>query len=152
MMLALLFACTTEMRLTDGTWALWSATVDGQAVDEVPGVVLSVDVEGNEALFTLGSETLARPLFRFRDPADWIEDCPGNFSSQLLEAVDLEPEGGDLVLGDLTVTDPVLVVGCAPVKGEASGVSIRPGPVGDSNACAAGTCLDFEDPFDVASR
>jgi hypothetical protein len=150
MLLALALACVTNTRLESGSWALWSVTVEGERLDEVPGVVLTLDVEANEALFTLGSETLARPLFRFRAEEDWVEDCSGNFSGQRLEAVDLEMDA--LTLGDLEVSDPVLLAGCSLKDGVGrDGVHIRPGPVGEAEACGAGTCLDFEDPARVAA-
>jgi hypothetical protein len=148
MLLALSLACSSDVPLEDGVYALWSATVAGAPVEEVPGIVLTLDVEGNEALFTLGDEVLARPLFRLREADGWIEDCPGNFSSQRLEAVDIDEDV--LTLGDLVVEAPVLSSDCAPEKGRYGGVNVRPGPAGDAAACAAGTCLSFENPLDVA--
>ena len=149
MLLALALACTTTTPLEDGMFALWSATVDGVAVDPVPGVVLSLDVEANEALFTLGSPTLGRPLFRFRDEADWVEGCSGNLGAQRLETVDLETDS--LTLGDLVVDDPVMHADCAVKEAVGrTGVSIVPAASLDGGDCSVGTCLAFEDPFGVA--
>ncbi len=149
MLPALALACTATTHLEDGMFALWSASVDGAAVDPVPGVVLSLDVEANEALFTLGSQTLGRPLFRFRDEGDWVEACSANLGSQRLETVDLETD--TLTLGDLVVDDPVMHAGCA-VKDAVgrTGVHIVPAASLDAGDCSVGTCLSFEDPFGVA--
>ncbi len=148
MLLPLLLACATDTLLEDGVYALWGVTVDGSRVEDVPGIVLTLDVEGNEALFTLGDQVLARPLFRLRSEDAWLEGCAGNFSSQRLEAVDIDEDS--LVLGDLAIASPVLSADCSPEKGRSGGVNLRPGPVGDLDACASGACLAFETPSDVA--
>ena len=148
MLLALALACASNTTLQDGVYALWGVTVDGTPAEDVPGIVLTLDVEGNEALFTLGDEVLARPLFRLRSEDAWLEGCAGNFSSQRLEAVDIDEDS--LVLGELVVAEPVLSADCSPEKGRSGGVNLRPGPVGDLDACASGTCLTFETPSDVA--
>jgi hypothetical protein len=149
MLLAFALACTTTTPLENGMFALWSATVDGVAVDAVDGVVLSLDVETNDALFTLGSQTLGRSLFRLRDEAEWVESCSENLSTQRLQTVDLETDS--LSLGDLVVDDPVMHAGCAVKESVGrTGVAIVPAASLDGDDCSVGTCLSFEDPFGVA--
>lgn len=73
---------------------------------------LEIDRDKRLAIFTLVDESERVVSFAPRDRAVWPSGCPANFNSTRMEVLDIEENL--LVIGSITLSNPILVRDCPP--------------------------------------
>lgn len=136
-----LAGCTTNVELDAGVYPLFQATLDGTDLETLPNVVLSIDPEAGDAIFTEGADLLFAAILGELPEEAWMTGCNDGLDNATMATFSLS--GADVVVGDLVFDDPVIYPDCA-TNGY---VHLQDGS--GSVTCGEGPCALFASPLAI---
>lgn len=136
-----LAGCTTRYELDAGVYPLFKATLDGADLETLPNVVLSIDPEVGDAIFTEGADLLFTAVLGELPEEAWLSGCDDGLDHAEMATFSLS--GADVVVGELVFADPIIYPDCAT-----SGyIHLQEGS-GSVN-CGEGPCALFASPLAI---
>ena len=105
---------------------------------------LTMDVENGEATLHVGEAGPITLDLLQRKKADWVTGCPGNYSSQTMEVIDIDLS--ILEIEEVSFEDPIFVADCGTATADVPEVVLRAdGDVGGGGGACLGAdaCVTF---------